>query len=43
METADINMSERSAAAHNSLELDALRATTPQESMMGKSAYVDSH
>ncbi|KAK5612181.1 Inactive heparanase-2 [Crenichthys baileyi] len=43
METTDINMSEHSAAAHNSLELDALWGTTPQESMMGKSAYVDSH
>lgn len=38
METADIKMSEQSAAEPNHPELDALRGTAPQVSMMGKSA-----
>lgn len=44
METADINVSEYSAAREqNDPVLAALRSASPQESMMGKSVFLDSH
>ena len=44
METADINMSEHSAAdEQNGSVLAALGSASPQESMMGKSVCLDSH
>lgn len=43
METADINVSERSHGEQRRPELKALWGTSPQESMMGKSGFWDSH
>lgn len=42
MKTADINMSEQSAAEQNNPVPDALRSASPQESMMGKSVCLHS-
>lgn len=43
METADINVSEHSDGEQRRPELKALWGTSPQESMMGKSGFRDSH
>lgn len=44
METADINMSEESAAEEQTCSvLSALRDASPQEAMMGKSVFLDPH